>query len=113
MKGKQPCWMSKRIQLYIKPVAATLRIPLKSWHTLRHSYTTLLRQNGNNPKVVQDLWWHASYGITMNVYDSAVSDEKREAYSGVMRLLATVLKAVPRLRMVEWQLLDSSVVPVV
>ena len=89
MKGKQPYWMSKIMQLYIKPVAAKLGIPLKGWHTLRHSYTTLLRQNGNNPKVVQDLLRHASYGTTMNVYDSAVSDEKREAHSGVMRLLAT------------------------
>jgi hypothetical protein len=40
-------------------------------------------------KPAQDLLRHASYGITMNVYDSAVSDEKREAHSGVMRLIAT------------------------
>jgi len=51
-KGKQPYWMSKIMQLYIKPVAAKLGIPLKGWHTLRRSYTTLLRQNGNDPKVV-------------------------------------------------------------
>jgi integrase len=62
-------------------------IPLKGWHTLRHSYTTLLRQNGNDPKVVQDLLRHASYQITANIYDSAVSDEKREAHSGVIRLV--------------------------
>ena len=48
--GKQPYWMSKIMQLYIKPVAAKLVVPLKGWHTLRHSYTTLLRQNENNPK---------------------------------------------------------------
>ena len=89
MKGKHPYWMSKIMQLYIKPVAACLGIPLKGWHTLRHTYTTLLRQNGNDPKVVQDLLRHASYGITMNVYDSAVSDENRKAHSGVMRLVAT------------------------
>lgn len=70
-------------------MAAGLKIPLKGWHTLRHSYTTLLRQNGNNVKVVQDLLRHASYGITMSVYDAAVSDEKREAPRGVMRLVAT------------------------
>ena len=87
MKGKQPYWMSKIMQLYIKPVAAKLGIPLKGWHTLRHSYTTLLRQNGNDVKVVQDLLRHASYGITMNIYDSAVSAEKREAHSSVMRLV--------------------------
>ena len=71
----------------IKPVAADLSIPLKGWHTLRHSYTTLLRQNDNNPKVVQDLLRHTSYGITMNIYDSAVSDKKREAHRGVLHLV--------------------------
>ena len=75
------------MQLYIQPVAAKLGIPLQRWHTLRHSYTTLLRETGNNPKVVQDLLRHASYSITANVYDSAVSDEKRRAHSGVMRLV--------------------------
>src|SRR5215831_2639110 len=86
-KGKQPYWMSKIMQIYIKPVAAKLAIPLKGWHTLRHSYTTLLRQNGNDPKVVQDLLRHASYQVTANIYDSAVSDEKRKAHSGVIRLV--------------------------
>jgi len=86
-RGQQPYWMSKIMQIYIKPVAEKIGIPLKGWHTLRHSYTTLLRQNGNDPKVVQDLLRHASYSITANVYDSAVSDEKREAHSGVMRLI--------------------------
>ena len=74
------------MRLYIKPVAAQRGIPLKGRHTLRHTYTTLLRQNGNNPKVVQDLLRHASYS-TANAYDSAVSAEKREAHSGVLRLL--------------------------
>jgi integrase len=87
MKGKQPYWMSRIMQLYIKPVAANMGIPLKGWHTLRHSYTTLLRQNGNNPKVVQDLPRHASYSITANIYDAAVSDEKREAQRGVLHLV--------------------------
>jgi integrase len=86
-KGKQPYWMSKIMQVYIKPVAARLGIPLTGFHTLRHSYTTLLRQNGNNPKVVQDLLRHASYQITANIYDEAVSAEKRQAHSGVMRLV--------------------------
>jgi integrase len=64
-----------------------LSIPLRGWHTLRHSYTTLLRQKGNNPKVVQDLLRHVSYGITMNIYDAAVSDERREAHRGVLHLV--------------------------
>lgn len=87
MKGKQPYWMSRIMQHNIKPVAANLGIPLKGWHTLRHSYTTLLRQNGNNPKVVQDLLRHATYSITANIYDAAVSEEKREAHRGVLHLV--------------------------
>jgi len=87
LKGTQPLWMSRVMQHHIKPVAAKLGIPLKGFHTLRHSYTTLLRQNGNNPKVVQDLLRHASYQITANIYDAAVSDEKRKAHSGVIRLV--------------------------
>ena len=30
---------------------------------------------------------HAPYNITANVYDAAVSEEKREAYRGMLRLV--------------------------
>ena len=89
------------MQVYIKPVAARLGIPLKGFHILRHSYTTLLRQNGNNPKVVQDLLRHASYQIIANVYDEAMSAEKRQAHSEVIRLVRPVPGAIPDLGMVE------------
>ena len=89
MKGKQPYCMSRIMQHNIKPVAASLGIPMKGWHTLRYSYTTLLRQNGNNPKVVQDVPRHATYSITANIYDATVSDEKREAHRGVLLHLVT------------------------
>jgi hypothetical protein len=46
-----------------------------------------LKNHGNDPKVVQDLLRHASYQITTNIYDSATSDEKRAAHSGVIRLV--------------------------
>lgn len=87
-KRKQPYWMSKLMQ-NIKPVAQRLGNPLKGWHTLRHSYTTLLRGNGNDMKVIQDLVRHASYNITANIYDAALSHEKREAHSGVVHLVTT------------------------
>jgi integrase len=41
----------------------------------------------NNPKVVQGLLRHASYSITMNVYDEAMSEEKRSAHRGVIQQL--------------------------
>ena len=67
----------------------------------RHSYTTLLRQNGNDPEVVQALLRHASYQITANIYDEAVSAEKRQAHSEVIRLVRPVRHPVPGLAMVE------------
>ncbi|HEX3353636.1 MAG TPA: hypothetical protein VHS34_12490 [Terriglobales bacterium] len=78
--------MSRIMRHYIKPVAAKSGIEITGWHTLRHSYTTLLRQN-NNPKVVPGLLRHASYSITMNVYDEAMPGEKRNAHRGVIQLL--------------------------
>ena len=97
MRGKQPYWMSRIMQHHIKPVAAKTGIEIKGWHTLRHSYTTLLRQNNNNPKVVQGLLRHASYAITMNVYHKAMSEEKRNAHRGVIQQLnRSVTRSAPK-----------------
>ena len=97
MRGKQPYWMSRIMQHHIKPAAAQAGIEMKGWHTLRHSYTTLLRQNNNNPKVVQGLLRHASYSITMNVYDEAMSEEKRNAHRGVIQQLQrSVNRSAPK-----------------
>jgi integrase len=97
MRGKQPYWMSRIMQHHIKPVATKTGIEIKGWHTLRHSYTTLLRQNNNNPKVVQGLLRHASYAITMNVYDEAMSEEKRNAHRGVIQQLnRSVNRSAPK-----------------
>jgi hypothetical protein len=71
--------MSRIMRHHIKPVAAKTGIEIKGWHTLRPN-TTLLRQNNNNPKVVEGLLRHASYSITMNVCDEAMSEEKRNAH---------------------------------
>jgi hypothetical protein len=38
-------------------------------------------------KVVHGLLRHASYSITMNVYDEAMSEEKRNAHRGVIQQL--------------------------
>jgi integrase len=97
MRGKQPYWMSRIMQHHIKPVAARTGIGVKGWHTLRHSYTTLLRQNNNNPKVMQGLLRHASYSITVNVYDQAMSEEKRNAHRGVIQQLnRSVTRSAPK-----------------
>ena len=71
------------MQHHIKPVAAKTGIEIKGWHTLRHSYTTLLQQQ-QQPQSSARPVRHASYSITMNVYDEAMSEEKRSAHRGVI-----------------------------
>ncbi len=95
--------MSRIMQHHIKPAAAKAGIAIKGWHTLRHSYTTLLRQNNDDPKVVQALLRHSSIKITMDVYDEAVSREKQIAHRKVLRLVTrkqnrTVTRTAPAAR---------------
>ena len=77
MKGKQPLWLDTVIKKIIKPAAAKAGIRLKGWHTLRHTYSTLLKANGNDPKVVQELLRHAKLATTMDGYTQALSPDKR------------------------------------
>ncbi len=79
--------MSRIMQHHIKPAAANAGIAIKGWHTLRHSYKTLLRQNNDDPKVVQALLRHNSIKVTMDVYDEAMSKEKQVAHRKVIRLV--------------------------
>ncbi len=96
MKGKQPYWLESIFKRHIKPAALKAGINLKGWHVLRHTYSTLLKANGNDPKVVQELLRHANYKTTMDGYTQALSPEKRKAHRGVIRLV--VPRQVPRAR---------------
>lgn len=58
-----------------------------SYHTFRHTFGTLLNANGENAKVVQELLRHASLKVTTDVYMQAVSSQKREAQSKLVRLV--------------------------
>jgi len=53
-------------------------------HTFRHTYSTLLHANGEDPKVVQELLRHSSIKVTMDVYTQAVTATKRKAQSRVV-----------------------------
>ena len=67
-----------------------------SYHTFRHTFGTLLNANGENPKVVQELLRHASLKVTTDVYMQAVSPQKREAQSKLVKMVrkgtASVIK---------------------
>jgi len=88
-KGAQPYWLGRIMQYWIKPAAKRAGITKNiSWHTLRHTYASLLQSHSEDPKVVQELLRHASISVTMNVYAQAVTDKKRAAQNSVVEMVA-------------------------
>ena len=66
------------------------RAGIRKWvgfHTFRHTYSTLLKANGEDVKVVQELMRHANISTTMNIYTKALTPAKREAQSRVVDVL--------------------------
>lgn len=87
MKGKQPYWPNSIYRVYLKPV---LRDDLKikepvGWHTLRHSLGTLMNENGENVKTIQETLRHANFKVTMDVYTQGITAIRRTAHSRVVR----------------------------
>ena len=71
----------------IRPIAIQLGITKHiGWHTFRHTYSTLLRANRADIKVMQELLRHASSRVAMDTYTQATA-QKRKAQSGVIRLI--------------------------
>jgi len=87
-KGKQPLWLDSLLKRYIQPAArrAGITKPV-GWHTFRHTYSTLLKANGEDIKVVQELLRHANSKITMDTYTQALSPAKRQAQDKVVHLM--------------------------
>ena len=52
----------------------------------RHTYATLLKGNGEDVKVVQELMRHANISVTLNVYAQTITQTKRDAQSRVVSL---------------------------
>jgi integrase len=87
-KGKQPYSPDSLLKRSIRPAAIRAKIAKHiGWHTFRRTFTTLLKANGEDVKVVQELLRHATVKMTLEVYAQAVTPAKREAQSRVAGLL--------------------------
>jgi integrase len=88
MKGKQPYSPDSLLKRQIRPAVARAKI-LKhvGWHTFRRTFSTLLKANGEDIKVVQELLRHATIKMTLEVYAQAVTPAKRQAQSKVAGML--------------------------
>jgi integrase len=82
--GTQPISPETILRRQIRPALKKLGVTKQvGYHTFRHTLGTLLRQHGIDIKTAQELLRHANPGITMGIYQQAVSAEKRAAQSTV------------------------------
>jgi integrase len=99
-RGKQPLWLSKVMDHFIKPVAKSLGIEKRiGWHTFRRTYSSVLKNNGEDVKVVQELLRHASTKVTLDIYAQALTPAKRAAQRKVVEMIrgeARCTASVPR-----------------
>jgi integrase len=87
-RGKQPLWLSTIMRYHVQPVVKKLGITKRvSWHTLRHTYSTLLKANGEDVKVVQELLRHGSSRMTLDVYTQAQMSAKRAAQQKIAEMV--------------------------
>ena len=69
------------------PAAVRAGIGRIGWHTLRHTYSTLLHEFGAPLAVQKELLRHSDIQTTMNVYGRAMTDGKRQAHSNVVEMI--------------------------
>ncbi len=86
-RGQQPYWPAALMRHFIQPVARRLGMGNITWHTFRHTYSSLLHANGEDPKVVQELLRHSSIKVTMDIYTQAVTATKRKAQSRIVEMI--------------------------
>ena len=88
MHGKQPLWPNSAMEKHIRPAAQRAKITKRiGWHTLRHTFGTLLNANGADLKTIQTLMRHANVNVTMDKYVQAMTPAKRQAQRGIVGLL--------------------------
>jgi site-specific recombinase XerD len=72
----------------VRPAAVRAKITKRiTWHTFRHTFSTLLIANGEDIKVVQELMRHGSARITVEIYSQAITKIKRRAQTRIVRMI--------------------------
>ena len=63
-----------------------LLLPHFSVHNLRHTFCTRMCENESNIKVIQEIMGHSDISTTMDVYNEATRDKKKESFAGKMKI---------------------------
>jgi site-specific recombinase XerD len=76
------------LKRHIRPALERIGVMKKiGWHSFRHGLATMLRQKGVDIKAAQELLRHANSRITLDIYQQAISEEKRVAAGVAFRRL--------------------------
>jgi integrase len=86
--GRQPIWPNTAMERHIRPAANRAGIGKHiGWHTFRHSFGTLVKNQGADVATTQALMRHANVSVTMDRYVQAVTPAKLQAQRGLVGLL--------------------------
>jgi integrase len=84
--GSQPYWPNAGMEDHIRSAAKRAGIQKRiGWHTLRHTFGTLVKSQGADVATTQAFMRHANARIRMDRYVQAVTPAKREAQSRIVR----------------------------
>jgi integrase len=87
-RGQQPYWPNAAMEDHIRPAALRAGISKRvGWHTMRHTFGTLVNSEGADVATTQALMRHANASITMDKYVQAVTPAKRNAQSRIVKML--------------------------
>lgn len=56
-------------------------IPHFSAHNLRHTFCTRFCENETNLKIIQEIMGHSDIGTTMNIYNEATKEKKKQSFA--------------------------------
>ena len=62
-----------------KPILKRAGLKEMRFHDLRHSFATLMLEQGENPKVVQEILGHSQISLTLDTYSHVLPNIQEEA----------------------------------
>lgn len=84
--GTQPLQPEMVLRRHIRPALVRMGVTKRiGWHSFRHGFSNLLRENRVDVKVAQELLRHANSRITLDIYQRTVTDERRAAQELVFK----------------------------
>ena len=86
----QPLNYSNVVQRYFLKALKDAEIPRLRFHDLRHTYASLLIEQGENIKYVQTKLGHSTPTVTLNIYSHLLKDSNQEA---ACRLESTIFQS--------------------